>query len=78
MVRPMRREVLVTFTAMLVVVVASQAAYREILVTDGGNINDPFLHDAHAWLGPQTLFNLAIPRDRTVDFELHAVAPEEH
>jgi plastocyanin len=156
MVRPMRREVLVTFTAMLVVAVASQAAYRETLVTDGGTINghvrviggiaplppqpvfkekdycgetvvderlvtdpaggvagavvhlvdvaagkpiarsdtirldnrkcafvphvasasvgqslemhnyDPFLHDAHAWLGSQTLFNLAIPRDRTV------------
>ena len=156
MVRPMRREVLVTFTAMLVVAVASQAAYRETLVTDGGTINghvrvvgdiaplppqpvfkekdfcgetvvderlvmgpaggvagsvvhlvdvtagkpiarsdtirldnrkcafvphvasasvgqslemhnyDPFLHDAHAWLGSQTLFNLPIPRDRTV------------
>ena len=27
---------------------------------------DPFLHDAHAWLGQRTLFNLAIPRGRTV------------
>ena len=27
---------------------------------------DPFLHDAHAWLGPETLFNLAIPKGRTV------------
>lgn len=27
---------------------------------------DPFLHDAHAWLGTRTLFNLAIPRGRTV------------
>lgn len=27
---------------------------------------DPFLHDAHAWLGNRTLFNLAIPRGRTV------------
>lgn len=27
---------------------------------------DPFLHDAHAWLGDRTLFNLAIPRGRTV------------
>ena len=27
---------------------------------------DPFLHDAHAWLGPDTLFNLAIPKGRTV------------
>jgi plastocyanin len=30
---------------------------------------DPFLHDAHAILGPETLFNLAIQRGRTV----HAV-----
>lgn len=28
--------------------------------------DDPFLHDAHAWLGQRTLFNLAIPRGRTV------------
>lgn len=27
---------------------------------------DPFLHDAHAWLGDRTLFNLAIPKGRTV------------
>jgi plastocyanin len=27
---------------------------------------DPFLHDAHAILGPVTLFNLAIPKGRTV------------
>jgi plastocyanin len=27
---------------------------------------DPFLHDAHAWLGTDTLFNLAIPKGRTV------------
>ena len=27
---------------------------------------DPFLHDAHAWLGADTLFNLAIPKGRTV------------
>ena len=27
---------------------------------------DPFLHDAHAWLGTETLFNLAIPKGRTV------------
>jgi plastocyanin len=27
---------------------------------------DPFLHDAHAWLGDETLFNLAIPKGRTV------------
>ncbi len=27
---------------------------------------DPFLHDAHAWLGSRTLFNLAIPQGRTV------------
>lgn len=27
---------------------------------------DPFLHDAHAILGPRTLFNLAILKDRTV------------
>ena len=27
---------------------------------------DPFLHDAHAILGPDTLFNLAIPKGRTV------------
>jgi plastocyanin len=27
---------------------------------------DPFLHDAHALLGPETLFNLAIPKGRTV------------
>ena len=30
------------------------------------NNEDPFLHDAHAWLGPETLFNLAIPKGRTV------------
>jgi plastocyanin len=27
---------------------------------------DPFLHDAHAMLGVETLFNLAIPKGRTV------------
>ena len=27
---------------------------------------DPFLHDAHAWLGADTLFNLALPKGRTV------------
>jgi len=27
---------------------------------------DPFLHDAHALLGTETLFNLAIPKGRTV------------
>src|SRR5262249_34495122 len=27
---------------------------------------DPFLHDAHAIVGPETLFNLAIPKGRTV------------
>ncbi|MGH7893218.1 MAG: carboxypeptidase regulatory-like domain-containing protein [Candidatus Binatia bacterium] len=27
---------------------------------------DPFLHDAHALLGAETLFNLAIPKGRTV------------
>ena len=27
---------------------------------------DPILHDAHAILGPETLFNLAIPKGRTV------------
>jgi plastocyanin len=27
---------------------------------------DPFLHDAHAWLGTDTLFNVAIPKGRTV------------
>jgi len=31
---------------------------------------DPFLHDAHAWLGQRTLFNLAIPRGRTVHHRL--------
>lgn len=31
---------------------------------------DPFLHDAHAWLGDRTLFNLAIPRGRTVHAHL--------
>jgi plastocyanin len=31
---------------------------------------DPFLHDAHAWLGDRTLFNLAIPRGRTVRTQL--------
>jgi hypothetical protein len=28
--------------------------------------DDPFLYDAHAILGPETLFNLAIPKGRTV------------
>ena len=28
--------------------------------------DDPFLHDAHAWLGTTTLFNVAIPKGRTV------------
>ena len=28
--------------------------------------DDPFLHDAHALLGAETLFNLAIPKGRTV------------
>lgn len=28
--------------------------------------SDPFLHDAQAWLGPKTLFNVAIPAKRTV------------
>jgi plastocyanin len=28
--------------------------------------DDPFLHDAHAMLGSRTLFNLAIPKGRTV------------
>jgi plastocyanin len=32
--------------------------------------DDPFLHDAHAWLGQRTLFNLAIPRGRTVHHPL--------
>ena len=32
--------------------------------------DDPFLHDAHAWIGQRTLFNLAIPRDRTVHRQL--------
>lgn len=32
--------------------------------------DDPFLHDAHAWLGDRTLFNLAIPRGRTVHAHL--------
>ena len=27
---------------------------------------DPFLHDAHTILGPEPLFNLAIPKGRTV------------
>jgi plastocyanin len=27
---------------------------------------DPFLHDAHAWLGARTLFNRAIVKERTV------------
>jgi plastocyanin len=31
---------------------------------------DPFLHDAHALLGPRTLFNLAILKGRTVRREL--------
>ncbi|MFI5396098.1 MAG: hypothetical protein ACHQ9S_11240 [Candidatus Binatia bacterium] len=38
--------------------------------TVGQNIeihnSDPFLHDAQAWLGPKTLFNVAIPAKRTV------------
>ncbi len=28
--------------------------------------SDPFLHDAQAWLGPRTLFNVAIPAKRSV------------
>ena len=28
--------------------------------------SDPFLHDAHAWLGTRTLFNRGIVKDRTV------------
>ncbi len=28
--------------------------------------NDPFLHDAHALLGAQTLFNVAVPKGKTV------------
>jgi len=32
--------------------------------------DDPILHDAHAWLGQRTLFNLAIPRGRTVHHRL--------
>jgi len=28
--------------------------------------SDPFLHDAHALLGPRTLFNVAIPKGKTV------------
>ena len=28
--------------------------------------SDPFLHDAQAWLGPKTLFNVAVPANRTV------------
>jgi len=35
--------------------------------------DDPFLHDAHAWLGQRTLFNLAIPRDRTVHRRLEDI-----
>lgn len=156
MVRAMNRGGFVTLTAVLVVAVAAEAAYRETQVTDGGGINgrvrvvgkspplppqpvfkereycgetvvderlvkdaagglagavvhlvdvtagkpvansdavrldnrkcafvphvtsasvgqtlemrnyDPFLHDAHAWLGSRTLFNLAIPKGRTV------------
>jgi plastocyanin len=156
MVRPMSRVGFVTFTAVLVVAVAVEAAYRDTQVTDGGGISgrvrvvgeiaplppqpvfkekdycgetvvderlvtdaagglagavvhlvdvvagkpvassdevrldnrkcafvphvasasvgqrlemrnyDPFLHDAHAWLGSRTLFNLAIPKGRTV------------
>ena len=34
---------------------------------------DPFLHDAHAILGPDTLFNLAIPKGRTVHHVLDTV-----
>jgi hypothetical protein len=29
--------------------------------------SDPFLHDAHALLGPRTLFNVAVLKDRTVN-----------
>jgi plastocyanin len=32
--------------------------------------DDPFLHDAHALLGQRTLFNLGIPRGRTVHHQL--------
>ena len=32
--------------------------------------SDPFLHDAHALLGSRTLFNVAIPKGRTVRREL--------
>jgi len=28
---------------------------------------DPFLHDAHAWLGARTLFNVALLKGKTVD-----------
>jgi plastocyanin len=28
--------------------------------------SDPFLHDAHAWLGAETLFNVGLPKGRTV------------
>jgi plastocyanin len=35
--------------------------------------DDPFLHDAHAWLGQRTLFNLAIPRGHTVHHRLDDV-----
>ena len=29
--------------------------------------SDPFLHDAHAWLGQKTLFNVGLPKGKTVD-----------
>jgi plastocyanin len=29
--------------------------------------SDPFLHDAHAWLGTRTLFNVALPKGKTVN-----------
>ncbi len=41
-----------------------------LTATVGQNIeihnSDPFLHDAQAWLGPKTLFNVAIPAKRSV------------
>lgn len=35
--------------------------------------SDPILHDAQAWLGTRTLFNVALPKGRTVDKRLSDV-----
>jgi len=42
--------------------VATATAGQKLVIHN----SDPFLHDAHAWLGNRTVFNVAVPKGRTV------------